>query len=176
MEVVTSQPIWTLPIDAWQVHCWSDGLRERSSAYSNAKICRELNAILEAYMAKDKKGHVVGNGAKNPQFTEFVNYTLDPDIQGDIDKQFPTQESVWTGLQTLLESGYKVSFSYDFPRSAVIVALTCRNEESTNNGKTLTSFAGDWYDALKVAQYKHFYALDEDWTNANSGQSRPVYG
>lgn len=125
---------------------------------------------------KNGNGRVAGKAPTDPQFTTFVNFTLSPDVKEDMLEKFPTQEKVFQAMELLLMSNYRISFSYVFAQDHVVCALTCRNEESANNGKTMTSFSDTWVKAIMSAAYKHFFALDEDWRNAETTQNRPEFG
>lgn len=110
------------------------------------------------------------------QFTQFVNYTL-PETHGDaLAAYMGKADKVYADWTSLLRAGYRVGFSYDSRTDAIICSLTARDEGDPNFGKTMTSFAGDWYTALAVAMYKHYTALNEDWTSVSSPTHRPAFG
>jgi len=160
---VSADPLWR-------------GLTRLLAVYPSQRNTDDLNTFLEETMKAKSKGHVVGKGKADQTFTEFVNFTLPPEFETDIEEKFPNSDSVYTALEALIETGYKVTFSYRFDSQSVICSLTCRNEESVNHGKTLTSFAGSWYEALRVAVYKHFIALNSSWVEVSKMDTRPRFG
>lgn len=125
-------------------------------------------------MAKTPK--VMATAESNKGFTEFVNFSPPEDTAELLEEHFRTPEPVWDALSLLLTTGYRVGFSYNAHTGSIICSVTCRNDESVNKGKTMTSFAGDWYDSLRVALLKHFILLKGDWTIAESPAHRPLFG
>lgn len=122
------------------------------------------------------KGRSVGKAQANSGYTEFVNYAMPQDAIDKVGEEFPDVDSITQGVTALLEAGYRIGFSYDFQRQNYICSLTCRNAESVNEGKTLTSFADNWIDALRATLYKHFILLEMDWLKAQSDGNRPRMG
>lgn len=110
------------------------------------------------------------------QFTQFVNYTLPESHTEALTAYMQEASKVYADWTSILKAGYRVGFSYDSRTDAIICSLTARDEKDVNFGKTMTSFAGDWYTALSVAMYKHFTALDEDWSSVAAPTHRPAFG
>jgi len=163
-------------VHVWRATGWRGELLRLLSPYTNSSLIRDINEVIGMATKAKGNGRVAGKATPDKNFTTFVNFTLSAECADDMRDKFPNVNSVLDALEVFLETGYKVGFSYDFPRGAVICALTCRNEESVNEGKTLTSFAGTWEDALRAAAYKHFFALEQDWRRAETNENRPAFG
>jgi len=136
----------------------------------------DLNLFMEAMATVKGKAKVTGNGKSNPQFTEFVNVTLPAECEDDLEDKLGTSSVVYEMMSGMLSSGYRIGFSYDERTEAVICSLTCRDEDSPNSGKTMTSFAGDWYEALRVSLYKHCFFLQGEWVGEKVASARPKFG
>lgn len=74
-----------------------------------------------------------------------------------------TPEEVVRFLQDLCDDGYRVGCSWSGETQAYTVSLTCRNEESPNNGLCMTSFAKELTTAIELAVYKHTVVTEERW-------------
>lgn len=156
-------------------YSWDTLLFERSwSSFASQR--KQLEAFMVKAAANGRKAKATGKVEAGSQFTVFVNVRLPIDLDAEVLKVYGKADEVFLGLVTLIETGYRVGFSYDFQRGSTICSLTCRNEESVNLGKTMTSFAGDWYKALQVSLYKHFVYLESDWTGRGEGEDRPAFG
>lgn len=115
---------------------------------------------------------------KTPQasWTQFVTIAVSEADKPKIALMYPDSSEVFVDFTRLLVAGYRVSFSYDAPRDAVICAVTCKAEGDPNNGMTFTAFAGDWYTALTVAMYKHYHVAGEVWNADSAAAQRPDFG
>lgn len=127
-------------------------------------------------MARGKtkpKGSVAGQTAFS---TEFVQIPVGDLSWAEVEKQFGNTEEVFATFNELVTGGYKFSFSYSDANDAVICAMTCRDPESVNNGKTMSSFAVDWYSALVLALYKHVVIAGGNWSVAAAERSGVRFG
>lgn len=116
---------------------------------------------------------------KRPQpasWTQFVTIAVSEADTPRIATAYPDSDAVYIDFERLLIGGYRVGFSYDAPRDAIICSVTCKSEGSPNYGKTFTAFAGDWYTALKVACFKHYHVAEETWDGGETTPSRPAFG
>lgn len=122
-----------------------------------------------------------GNAGKtksNPtQFaTTFINIRIAVEDGPAIDELYGDADLVYDAFADLVASGHKVSFTYGTNNDSVIVAVTGREGCGPNEGLTYSSFAGDWYKALKVALYKHYVVAGKDWTTVSEAGTRPDFG
>jgi hypothetical protein len=53
--------------------------------------------------------------------------------------------------------------------------MTCNNDKDANCGYTMTSFAPTWFDAVRVAMFKHFVLTEGNW-NAEAQQTMAKWG
>lgn len=134
-----------------------------------------VNLTMEEVMARGKGA--TGKGAQEKVWSgsDFVTINLGGVEIGTVRAAYTDDAKVWEQLEHLVLSQYKVSFSFNPASNAVLCSMTCRAEDDPNEGKTMVSFAGGWYDALLVALYKHHVIAKGDWT-AVSKEATYNYG
>jgi ribulose bisphosphate carboxylase small subunit len=161
-----------LPL-GYPVRCVRDSVREyfHHAVFMSGLVSGRFSVALMGEwieMAERKKAQpkTMAKAASNGAFTEFVNCRLDQEFEESAAALSGDTEEMLEGVLALLETGYKMSVSYQFERRSFTVAWTCRNEESVNAGKTLTSFGGTLKDALAAALVKHYDQLKQDWSTA----------
>ena len=89
---------------------------------------------------------------------------------------FPVGKPLFEQFQAMLDAGYRLAFGYDLKTDSVSVAVTCKDDSSPNHGKTMTSFAPSWVEALQAALYKHYVLLEEQWQPDGDKDTFPRYG
>lgn len=109
-------------------------------------------------------------------WTEFVNVSLQGVAWEDIEREFPAGKKLFELLETVIEDGYRVAFSYDQRTDSVSCSMSAKGDDHVNGGKTLVSFAQTWVGALQTSLYKHFVVLSTDWTVKDEVQQRPSFG
>nr|CRY95062.1 hypothetical protein [uncultured prokaryote] len=114
--------------------------------------------------------------ATNERWTTFVEITLDGHSKEDITTAFPTVDDVHDVVTDMLTEGYRFSFTHNKQNDAIIVSVTSKDENSPNFGCTFTSFAGDWFTALRVAAYKHVIVAEGQWVRDGKPVARAEFG
>lgn len=116
---------------------------------------------------------IVARGAKKTAVTaaagglpRFVDVKLDQLQKKDFAGSKLTAESLVVKLQDLCDAGYRVGCSWSGENQTYTVSLTCRDEQSPNNGCCMTSFAGQLDRAVSLALYKHYVVCGEVWSVA----------
>lgn len=66
-------------------------------------------------------------------------------------------------LQSFADDGYRVGVSWSGEHQSYTVSVTCRDEESENNGLCMTSFAGDLSRGILLAWFKHDVVCKRKW-------------
>lgn len=127
-------------------------------------------------MARSKKNGSPGEGTKSTWNTTFVDIPLTGVSEEELYAYFTSTELVYDQAAELLESGYRLGFSYNAQNDAFICSVTCKDETSPNANKTFTAFAGTWFDALMVALYKHRVVAGGVWSKGSSDMTRPKFG
>lgn len=137
--------------------CFQD--RNRSKRWA----LQLVNLLLEETMARGKTSKDVGaqNGAWAG--SEFVTVNLGGVDLATIRAAYSDDAAVWEELEHMVMSQYKISFSFNPATNSVLCSMTCRADGDPNEGKTLVSFAGGWYDALLVSLYKHKVVAKGNW-------------
>lgn len=135
-----------------------------------------LNYTGEILMTRGKKSTAATTQRKSGAlFTEFVNISLSESDAEKVTAYAANSDEVFRAFEDLCVAGYRVGFSYDAQRDALICSLTCKAQGAPNEGKTMTSFAGDWYTALAVSLYKHYVLTNEVWSS-DTKANRPAFG
>lgn len=66
-------------------------------------------------------------------------------------------------LQRFADDGYRVGVAWQGQQQAYTVSVTCRDEESENNGLCMTSFSRDLAQAVCLAWFKHDVVCRRQW-------------
>lgn len=108
--------------------------------------------------------------------TTFVDIPLHDVSEDDIFGQFKSTEDVYEAVAELLESGYRLGFTYNPQNDAFICSITCKDETSPNANQTFTAFAGAWFESLLVALYKHRVVAAGVWSKGASQMTKSRFG
>jgi len=116
-----------------------------------------MNKSLERREAKimAAKGTRKRNPVKKGEYT-FVRVNLTKEDKQACAAWFDkSADMLDKKMQEMLESGHKVSFSYNETNGNVTCTFTGKPEESVNEYRMLTSFASSWWQALATNLWKH---------------------
>ena len=155
----------------WTFEAWRD-----QQTWKGRALLVPFNLWGGAAMARGKAN---GNSKveKSTQWnTKFVDISLAGRTMEDIEKAFPSYESIFDVATAMLEDGYRFGLSYNRQNDSFICSVTSKDEASANFGCTFTAFAGDWYTALQVALYKHKIVAGEVWGAAGEAKDRAAFG
>lgn len=83
---------------------------------------------------------------------------------GDMDGE------AWDTVLELVETGYKMTLSFDDPHTTWNLSLTCQDSRNRNAGLSLTGRGGSLRAATLSFWYKHSQILKGDWTTARAMQ------
>jgi len=124
-------------------------------------MCIQLGERLDS-VAKGKQGNVAEGSFR------FVSCPVGEGDLENIEKAYPTADTTFDFLVSVLTEGLKVSFSLNDQNHLVICSLYDRRTDSPSFGACLTGGAENWYDALRVAAYKYTALLHGDLGADNS--------
>lgn len=127
-------------------------------------------------VARGKSGKQAANGTPSSWNTTFVDIPLGGVSEDEIWGHFATEDELFNAATALLESGYRIAFSYNGQNDAFICSVTCKGDDSPNVGCTFTAFAGSWHEALIVALFKHTVVAGGVWRGKGSKAERPRFG
>lgn len=96
-------------------------------------------------------------------FKGFINRTLTADEKLAFKVWECDDHDLWIVLQTDIQSGYKLSVTYNSANDTFNATYMCNDEKSPNHGWCLTAFAPEWYLAIKTLVFKHNEILGCDW-------------
>ena len=115
-----------------------------------------LRTIKMAKKQKDSKSPTfvfkgyVNIGITEKQTPEFLSYLKDHD-------------RVWNDYAQVLVDGYAVKATFDGEEASYRVSLTGFANTGDNFGYVIGGFADDWFTALAVVLFKHYYVAKENW-------------
>lgn len=115
---------------------------------------------LELVMArgKAKVAQPGPNGAP-----KFVDVKLDTEQRAEFVRMTYTDDELVTWLESFVNDGYRVGFSWASEQQAYFVSLTGRETGTVNDGYCMTSFAKDVRTAVALAFFKHTVVTNEQW-------------
>lgn len=114
-------------------------------------------------MARGKGGSKTANKATEGGWTKYLQVPLGSVSIETVKDAYRDDDEVYDMMNALLSTGHRVSISYNAANDSTIVTLTCRNEDSPNNGFSFSSFAPNWYVGLLIALYKYSHILGAVW-------------
>lgn len=117
-------------------------------------------------MAKKAAGALPVAKSKDAEFKGFVNYVLSDADKTAFKDWDMDDHDLWQVLAACLQSGYKISATYNSQNDTYSATFMCRDVSLANAGLVLSSFAPDPYNAVKSLVFKHTVILDENWTDA----------
>lgn len=111
-------------------------------------------------MAKGKK-----NSARAEWMLNFVDWRLDAEEKKAFNAYYDKQGTeLLSEANTLLQSNYKMTISYDENNNSFLCTLVPKDEKDPNKGWALTSRAADPFKAIAISLWKHFHLCDDgEW-------------
>lgn len=97
----------------------------------------------------------------------YVDYRLSDD---EIERMMAWEllnEDIWISITGELSGGYRFTLSHNGQNDHFVAAFTGL-EGSPNAGYTLSAFAPDVESAVRALAFKHFIALEQDWSRAKA--------
>lgn len=118
-----------------------------------------------------KKGTRNRKQIKKGEYT-FVRMSLTADEKKECAAWFEkSAETLDRKLQDVIESGHKISFSFNETNQNVTCTFTGKPDESVNEYRMLTSFASSWWQALATNLWKNeVYFQDGVWEDAENDE------
>lgn len=139
-------------------------------------VCRQLNLWVQEGSMRGKGKSVAKKATNAKQWTTFVEISLAGHSLEQVNEAFGDSDALGDAIQTMAQTGYRISISHSPANDAMIASATCKAEGDVNEGCTMTSFAMDWVTALRIMCYKHFVVTKEDWGGAAGDPDRPMFG
>lgn len=110
-----------------------------------------------------------GNGAYNEDI-QWVDVSLTDDQTKDMKKSLNSAEIILDGVLKILESGYKLTLSWDARSNSYACFVVPKDPKGDNGGKILTARAGSPLAAIRGALFRHYYVFDAHWGERVSRQ------
>lgn len=85
----------------------------------------------------------------------FVEMRLDKSARAEFQAYVAASSNeLWDDLRGMLQSGYKLSVTYQSNNDCFLASLTCKGDGDPNEGLVLTSRSDDMIDAVLLGVYK----------------------
>lgn len=148
--------------------CHWEGVEYPKAPAARVEWVNSTFRLWELYWDMAKKTANAAPAVKQTKvdFKGFCNYVL-TDADKEKYKVWDVDDhDLWDVLATCLQSGYKISTSYNAQNDTYSATLMCNDAQSVNAGYCLSAFAPDVYHALRTLIFKHTEVLEFDWQSA----------
>jgi len=130
-------------------------------------ICEEVEENV-SQLASYLKGTAVGRDPKDkakakPQWIGHKDFPLDQEAKDAYEHWDIHDDDVYQLAAGTVQSGYKLSVNYNSSNDTFQASLTGDGGEGKNFTYTMSAFAPDWYNAVRLVLFKHHVLLDCDW-------------
>ena len=136
-----------------------------------------MSAIQNAKDAKrDEKKAAAASKSKsaNSEWKGFITLELTDGQKTEVKALQADADRVFDNVFSLIDDGYKISFSYDAFHDMYICSATGKNPKSPNNGLTLTGRGGKILGAMASLWYKHDVVTERVWGEPENHRKRDV--
>lgn len=93
----------------------------------------------------------------------FVDVKLSPEDRENFLASLGDDLDAVRVLQSFADDGYRVGVAWSGEHQTYTVSVTCRDEESENNGLCMTSFSRSLQQAVLLAWFKHDVVCKRKW-------------
>lgn len=104
------------------------------------------------------------------EFKGFVNYVLTVDDKASFKKWEIDDTDVFLLVAGDVSEGYKMGVSYNAQNSTFVATYMCNSDDNPNAGYMLSSFAPDWFNAVKSLVFKHHVILENLWPTGKAAE------
>lgn len=94
---------------------------------------------------------------------KFVNWSLTAEEKQSCKSWLTALEDYDNAMGNTIESGYKITTSYDGFRSCFTASIVPTADAKSNQGYILTGKGSTPIKAIKQAMYIHYVIMDGDW-------------
>lgn len=102
--------------------------------------------------------------ASRPEYKGFLEYKLSDVELEECDGWHEKDEEIWEYVHALIENNYDVSLSYSHKSKLTTVTLKDQSPTRKTAGYYLSAQDESATAAIKLAIWKHFKVLEQDWT------------
>lgn len=152
-----------------RVHLHADDLLVRCASWRQDYSLFSAYSFLQLLWKFREEYHSMsGRKAKEVSYKRatwvgFLDFRLSEDELLALDDWQPTAAEIWESVDTLIESNYRLTLSYNERLKLASVTLIDDNPERRSGGYGLSSSDRDGALALKAAVFKHFHVLQGSW-------------
>lgn len=103
---------------------------------------------------------------KKATFRKFIRYTATPDNIAEFKRLLRDGVDPIVYIDDVITQGYKVSFSSVSDGQSFNASIYCENPDLENAGLGFSAFAGNAFDAARIALFLHVHVFGDDWLDA----------
>jgi len=136
-----------------------------------------MSAIQHARDAKrDQKKAAAASKSNSAEgaWKGFISLELTDRQKAEVKALQADPDRVFDNVFSLIDDGYKISFSYDTYHDMYICSATGKDPKSPNNGLTLTGRGGKVLGAMAALWYKHDVVTERVWGEPEAHRRREV--
>lgn len=104
------------------------------------------------------------NNSERPEWKGFIDFTLSDGHLEVFDNMQIDHVATWEQVAGLLESGYRMTHSYNGNNKTFTATLIDNRNDSKTAGWALSAQSDEYRDAINILLYKHLIAMEGDWT------------
>jgi hypothetical protein len=103
---------------------------------------------------------------KQAEWQGFVDVKLTGDEKAAYGEWGMDDEDLWIIVVDAVISGHKLSVTHNKQNDQFVASFTGQEGSGKNAGFTLSAYAKDWYNSIRVLAFKHSAVLEGDWSKA----------
>lgn len=101
---------------------------------------------------------------ERPEWRGFLDLRLTEGQLEELDAWKPKPSEVWQSVDLACEAGFRFTLSYNKHTKLASCTMICDDAKSKAGGYALSNADSDGALSLKMAIFKHFVLLQQDWT------------
>lgn len=94
---------------------------------------------------------------------QWVDVSLTTAQAADMKKVLHSADIIMDGLLKILESGYKMTLSWDARSNSYAAYIIPKDPKGDNGGKILSTRSASPLSAIRGAIFRHYYVFDGHW-------------
>jgi len=168
---------WQASIEADVLLIYAASHRQSEDMFSRPRFAERFMNLQEMYATMAGKTRTNERRNDNtPEWKGFLDRKLSDDELAGLDAWKPTAAQIWNSVDAAIQSGFRFTLSYNGKTKLASVTQIDNREKSKTAGYALSSADTDGALALKMALYKHYQVLNEDWDQLSDAAPRARRG
>lgn len=106
------------------------------------------------------------------KFQGYVNINISEAQTPEFLSYLKDHDRVWNDYAQCLVDGYAIKANFDAENANYRVSVTGFEDTGDNYGFVIGGFADDWFTALAVVLFKHYYVSKENWQSFHQPENK----